>query len=336
MRAGWSSTRRRPVSIRIATLFSRSGPSRSTRAASGSATASKPRSATRPELRRKTSSCTASGARRKPPRFRRAKHWRRSHSSSAARLASDFTAISTARCSRAPWPRRIADHHPRRWLDLAPLASVLQPDAPRVHAAQPRRLARRSGDPRRAAAQRGRRCARHGRTSAAPARRSPPARAPTASTRWFDSPRSAAGWRAGIAAIAAGAADRYDAFLLYVHCPAIMSFSFAGKFPHKRPRRMRRDEFSRRMMRETRLSADDFIYPVFVLDGGKREEPVASLPGVSRKSDRPAFPGRRAVPASLGVPAMALFPVVPEPSSSRWMPRQPGIPRDSCRGRSAR
>ena len=46
-----------------------------------------------------------------------------------------------------------------------------------------------------------------------------------------------------------------------------MSFSFAGKFPAKRPRRMRRDEFSRRMMRETQLTAADFIYPVFVLDG---------------------------------------------------------------------
>ena len=63
-----------------------------------------------------------------------------------------------------------------------------------------------------------------------------------------------------------------------------MSFDFAGKFPARRMRRMRRDDFSRRLMREHRLSADDLIYPVFVLDGAKREEPVPSLPGVSRKS----------------------------------------------------
>ena len=50
-----------------------------------------------------------------------------------------------------------------------------------------------------------------------------------------------------------------------------MSLGFTGKFPDKRPRRMRRDDFSRRMMRETRLSPDDFIYPAFVLDGAKRQ-----------------------------------------------------------------
>ena len=59
---------------------------------------------------------------------------------------------------------------------------------------------------------------------------------------------------------------------------------FAGKFPERRHRRMRRDDFSRRLMRDHRLAADDFIYPVFVLDGKSRSEPVASLPGVSRKS----------------------------------------------------
>ena len=90
-----------------------------------------------------------------------------------------------------------------------------------------------------------------------------------------------------------------------------MSFSFAGKFPHKRPRRMRRDDFSRRMMRETRLAPDDFIYPVFALDGSKREEPVASLPGVSRKSLDLLFRDAEQC-LKLGVPAMALFPVVPE------------------------
>ena len=46
-----------------------------------------------------------------------------------------------------------------------------------------------------------------------------------------------------------------------------MSFDFSGRFPAKRMRRMRRDDFSRRLARETRLTVDDFIYPVFVLDG---------------------------------------------------------------------
>jgi len=89
-----------------------------------------------------------------------------------------------------------------------------------------------------------------------------------------------------------------------------MSFSFTGKFPDKRLRRMRRDDFSRRMMRETVLTPDDFIYPVFVLEGAKREEPVPSLPGVSRKSIDLLFRDAEQCMA-LGVPAIALFPVVP-------------------------
>jgi len=89
-----------------------------------------------------------------------------------------------------------------------------------------------------------------------------------------------------------------------------MTFSFTGKFPARRPRRMRRDDFSRRLMRETRLAADDFIYPVFVLDGERRVEPVASLPGVSQRSiDGVLDEAARCV--DLGVPAIALFPVVP-------------------------
>ena len=88
-----------------------------------------------------------------------------------------------------------------------------------------------------------------------------------------------------------------------------MAFSFAGKFPGKRMRRMRRDDFSRRMVRETRLAADDFIYPVFVLDGNRREEAVTSLPGVARKSLDNLFADAEAC-MSLGVPAIALFPVV--------------------------
>jgi porphobilinogen synthase len=82
-----------------------------------------------------------------------------------------------------------------------------------------------------------------------------------------------------------------------------------GAFPTTRMRRMRRDDFSRRLMRETRLSADDLIYPVFVLEGSGRTEVVASMPGVERLSlDRLLPVAERAV--ALGIPAMALFPVV--------------------------
>jgi porphobilinogen synthase len=89
-----------------------------------------------------------------------------------------------------------------------------------------------------------------------------------------------------------------------------MSFAFTGRFPARRPRRLRRDDFSRRLVREHRLSADDFIYPVFVLDGKQREEPVASLPGVSRRSiDLLLREAEQCV--ALGVPAIALFPVIP-------------------------
>jgi porphobilinogen synthase len=80
-------------------------------------------------------------------------------------------------------------------------------------------------------------------------------------------------------------------------------------------RRMRRDDFSRRLMREHRLSADDLIYPVFVLDGRKREEPVPSLPGISRQSiDLLLRDADRCM--TLGVPAVAIFPVIPPEQKS--------------------
>jgi porphobilinogen synthase len=72
---------------------------------------------------------------------------------------------------------------------------------------------------------------------------------------------------------------------------------------------MRRDDFSRRLMREHTLTADDLIYPVFVLEGAGRTEAVASMPGVERMSlDRLLPVAEKAL--KLGVPAMALFPVV--------------------------
>jgi len=85
--------------------------------------------------------------------------------------------------------------------------------------------------------------------------------------------------------------------------------SATGRFPTTRMRRMRRDDFSRRLMRESVLTADDFIYPVFVLEGQGRIEKVASMPGVERQSlDILLKTAERAV--KLGIPAIALFPVV--------------------------
>ncbi|HMV05872.1 MAG TPA: porphobilinogen synthase [Accumulibacter sp.] len=80
-------------------------------------------------------------------------------------------------------------------------------------------------------------------------------------------------------------------------------------FPVTRMRRMRHDDFSRRLVRQTRLSADDLIYPVFVLEGNDRVEPIPSLPGLERQSlDRLLRTAERAL--ALGIPALALFPVV--------------------------
>ena len=80
-------------------------------------------------------------------------------------------------------------------------------------------------------------------------------------------------------------------------------------FTHTRLRRMRRDDFSRRLMRENTLSANDFILPVFVLDGKNREEAISSMPGVTRQSlDKLFYTAETAL--ELGIPALALFPVI--------------------------
>ncbi|MBY0340271.1 MAG: porphobilinogen synthase [Rhodocyclaceae bacterium] len=80
-------------------------------------------------------------------------------------------------------------------------------------------------------------------------------------------------------------------------------------FPTTRMRRMRRDDFSRRLMREHALTAADLIYPVFVLDGDNRTESVASMPGVERVTLDKLLPvAERAL--HLGIPALALFPVI--------------------------
>ncbi len=83
-----------------------------------------------------------------------------------------------------------------------------------------------------------------------------------------------------------------------------------GKFPGVRMRRMRHDDFSRRLMRETRLTADDLIQPVFVMEGRNRAEAVPSMPGIERvTTDLLLKQAERLL--KLGVPAIALFPVVP-------------------------
>jgi len=80
-------------------------------------------------------------------------------------------------------------------------------------------------------------------------------------------------------------------------------------FPAARMRRMRRDDFSRRLMREHTLTPNDLIYPVFVLDGQNRCESVASMPGVERMSIDLLLPVAEEC-VQLGIPALALFPVI--------------------------
>ena len=83
-----------------------------------------------------------------------------------------------------------------------------------------------------------------------------------------------------------------------------------GPYPATRMRRMRRDDFSRRLMRETQLSAADLIYPVFVLEGEGQHEAVESMPGIERLSIDLLCDEAARIHA-LGVPAIALFPVTP-------------------------
>ncbi len=82
-----------------------------------------------------------------------------------------------------------------------------------------------------------------------------------------------------------------------------------GQYPALRLRRMRRDDFSRRLMREHRLTPNDLIYPVFVLDGKGRGEDVASMPGVRRLTVDLLVPVAEQCLAA-GIPVLALFPVI--------------------------
>src|SRR3954465_12367962 len=89
----------------------------------------------------------------------------------------------------------------------------------------------------------------------------------------------------------------------------ISAMNIYGQFPAVRMRRMRRNDFSRRLMRENVVTPDDLIYPVFILDGKARTEKVASMPGVQRMTlDKLFVVAEECV--KLGVPALALFPVI--------------------------
>jgi len=90
-----------------------------------------------------------------------------------------------------------------------------------------------------------------------------------------------------------------------------MAFSDAQRiFPLSRMRRMRADDFSRRLMRENVLTPNDLIYPMFILDGDNQREAIASMPGIERLSIDLAVKECKLL-SSLGIPAVALFPVTP-------------------------
>ena len=88
-----------------------------------------------------------------------------------------------------------------------------------------------------------------------------------------------------------------------------------SRYPGTRMRRMRHDDFSRRLMRETQLSVAHLIYPVFVLEGKAVREPVASMPGIERLSIDELLLDATEI-HELGIPTIALFPVVPEENKS--------------------
>ncbi|MGB1199440.1 MAG: porphobilinogen synthase [Thalassotalea sp.] len=88
-----------------------------------------------------------------------------------------------------------------------------------------------------------------------------------------------------------------------------------GQYPARRLRRMRRDEFSRKLMAENQLTVNDLIYPVFVLEGENQREAVPSMPGVERKSIDLLLEEAQEL-VDLGIPAIALFPVTPAEKKS--------------------
>lgn len=92
-------------------------------------------------------------------------------------------------------------------------------------------------------------------------------------------------------------------------------YNLDKKFPNTRPRRMRANDFSRRLMAENKITADDLIYPVFVLEGENKIEDIASMPGVQRKSLEHLLIELEEV-TKLKIPAIAIFPVVSRSNKS--------------------
>ena len=82
-----------------------------------------------------------------------------------------------------------------------------------------------------------------------------------------------------------------------------------GQYPQKRMRRMRHDDFSRRLMRENTLSASDLILPVFVMEGEGRRQPVPTMPGVERVTPDELLKVAAEM-VELGIPMIALFPAI--------------------------
>src|ERR1700738_939017 len=89
----------------------------------------------------------------------------------------------------------------------------------------------------------------------------------------------------------------------------------SNSFPSTRMRRMRRDEFSRRLMRETQLGVDALIYPIFVVEGRRQRQAVVSMPGVERLSVDELLRECESL-VKLKIPAIALFPVTPKEKKS--------------------
>jgi len=88
-----------------------------------------------------------------------------------------------------------------------------------------------------------------------------------------------------------------------------------AQYPARRLRRMRSDDFSRRLMSENQLTVNDLIYPVFVLEGENKRERIISMPGVERKSIDLLLEEAQEL-VDLGIPAIAIFPVTPSESKS--------------------
>jgi porphobilinogen synthase len=103
--------------------------------------------------------------------------------------------------------------------------------------------------------------------------------------------------------------------LVNLPCRGKLATMTTQRYPRTRPRRLRKDAFSRRLVQETTLTVDDLIYPVFVVEGERRREAIGSLPGIERISiDELLRDAERAM--QLGIPALALFPATPAEQKS--------------------